>query len=121
MAEAERRETNPSQVIDDYIEAIRFNSLAGNRVYGSVLEMKTLLNRITTKARVKGVDLEDLGLPVAKLGEKLNLLHTLLLELGEVDLSGRPQGEPVEPMTLEQELRLEIEHERFYDLGEDAS
>lgn len=119
MAEAERRDTDPSQVIDDYIEATRFTRLTGPKVYGSVLAMKTLLHRILAKARIQGVDLEGMGLPVAALDEKLTALHALLLEADGVDLSGTPQGESVEPMTLEQELRLELAQERFYDLGQD--
>jgi hypothetical protein len=118
LAEAERRGTDPSQVIDEAIEATRSTRLTGAQVYGAVLTMKTLLQRILAKARIQGVDLESMGLPVAALDEKLTALHGLLLEANGVDLSGTPQGEPLEPMTLEQELRLELEQERFYDLGQ---
>lgn len=119
MAEAERRGTEPSQVIDDYIEAIRLPHLTGPQVYGSVLDMKTLLHRILAKARVNGIDLDGLGLPIAALDAKLTVLHRQLLEMNGVDLSGLPKGIPVEPMTLEQELRLELEQERGDDLGQD--
>ncbi|QQE67697.1 hypothetical protein GFS31_44100 (plasmid) [Leptolyngbya sp. BL0902] len=119
LAEAERRGTDPSQVIDEAIEATRFTRLTGAQVYGTVLAMKTLLQRILAKARIQGVDLEGMGLPVAALDEKLTALHALLLEANGVDLSGRPQGESVEPMTLAQELRLEIEQERWQTLDQD--
>lgn len=78
--------------------------------------MKTLLNRILVQARVKGVDLENVGLPINALSEELHAHHLLILDLNEVDSDGSPP-DALEPMTLEQELRLEIEHERFYDPG----
>jgi len=116
MAEAERRGTDPSAVIEGYVNAARMAGLGADRIYGSVLRMKTLLHRIVAQARVKGVDLEDLGLPINALSEELNALHRLILELNGVALDGGPQAD-LEPMTLEQELRLEIAHERFYDRG----
>ena len=112
MAEAERRGAEPSQVIDDYIEATRLPHLTGPQIYGSVLDMKTLLHRILAKARVNGIDLDRMGLPIAALDAKLTMLHRQLLETNGVDLSGLPKGIPVEPMTLEQELRLELELEQ---------
>lgn len=118
MAEAERRGTDPSAVIEGYVNAARIAGLGADRIYGSVLGMKTLLQRIMAQARVKGVDLETLGLPINALSEELNALHRLILELNGVDLDGGPP-DVSEPMTLEQELRLEIEHERFNDLGQD--
>ena len=116
MAEAERKETDPGSVIDGYINTIRIARLGADRLYGSVLALKTLLNRVVVQARVKGTDLEKMGLPVAELAEKFNALHRLILELNDVDLDSGPQ-EDLEPMTLERELRLEIEHERC--LGQD--
>lgn len=116
MAEAERRETDPSAVIDSYVSTGRIARLGADRIYGSVLKMKTLLNRILVQARVKGVDLENVGLPINALSEELHAHHLLILDLNEVDLDGSPP-DALEPMTLEQELRLEIEHERFYDPG----
>ena len=118
MAEAERRGTDPSAVIEGYVNAARMAGLGADRIYGSVLRMKTLLNRIPAQARVKGIDLENLGLPVHALSEELNALHRLILDLNGVDLDDGPQAD-LEPMTLERELRLEMEHERFYDRGQD--
>lgn len=116
MAEAERRGTDASAVIEGYVNAARIAGLGADRIYGSVLGMKNLLHRIVAQARVKGVDLENLGLPINALSEELNALHRLILELNGVALDGGPHAD-LEPMTLEQELRLEIEHERFYDRG----
>lgn len=118
MAEAERRGTDPSAVIEGYVNAARMAGLGADRIYGSVLRMKTLLHRIPAQARVKGIDLENLGLPVHALSEELNALHRLILDLNGVALDGGPQAD-LEPMTLERELRLEMEHERFYDRGQD--
>jgi hypothetical protein len=86
------------------------------RIYGAVLAMKTLLNRMEAQARLQGIDLAAMGLPVASLADQLNALHRLILDLNDVDLDRDPQAD-LEPMTLERELRLEIEHERF--LGQD--
>lgn len=118
MAEAERRGTDASTVIEGYVNAARMAGLGADRIYGSVLGMKSLLHRILAQARVKGVDLENLGLPINALSDKLNALHRLILELNGVDLNDSPQAD-LEPMTLERELKLEIEQERFYDLGQD--
>jgi len=116
MAEAERKETDPGSVIDGYINTIRIARLGADRLYGSVLDLKTRLNRLLAQARRQGVDLKAMGLPVVALEDKLNALHRLILELNDVDLDSGSQ-EDLEPMTLERELRLEIEHERC--LGQD--
>lgn len=116
-AEAERRESDLSTVIEGYINTVRIAGLGADRIYGSVLEMKTLLNRVVVQARVNGADLEEMGLPIKALSDKLNALHRLILALNQVELDNGPQAD-LEPMTLERELRLEIEHERLYDLGQ---
>lgn len=116
MAEAERREIDPSQVIDDYVNLARIAGLGGGRIYGSVLAMKTWLHQLLTQARLNGVDLEAMSRPVNALHEELNALHRLVLELNEVELNGGPQ-DVSDPMTLDRELRLELEHERLDDQG----
>lgn len=116
-AEAERRESDLSTVIEGYINTVRIAGLGADRIYGSVLEMKTLLNRVVVQARVNGADLEEMGLPIKALSAKLNALHRLILALNQVELDSGPQAD-LEPMTLERELRLEIEHERLYNLGQ---
>ncbi|QQE67429.1 hypothetical protein GFS31_41420 (plasmid) [Leptolyngbya sp. BL0902] len=116
MAEAERRETDPSSVIESCLNTVRIAERGSERIYGAVLAMKTLLNRMEAQARLQGIDLKAMGLPVASLADQLNALHRLILELNDVDLDLDPQAD-LEPLTLERELRLEIEHERF--LGQD--
>jgi hypothetical protein len=112
MAEAERRETDPSSVIEGCLNTVRIAGRGSERIYGAVLAMKTLLNRMEAQARLQGIDLAAMGLPVESLSDQLNALHRLILGLNDVDLAGGPQSE-LEPLTLERELRLEIEHERF--------
>lgn len=113
MAKAKREGISPSKVIQDYLDGNGPGGRTSDRLYGAVLQMKTVVNRISAKAKVKGIDLDQNGIPVKELYDQLQKVHFLILEMNGVDLSGKPQGEPVEPMTLEQELRLELEHERF--------
>lgn len=122
MAKAKREGISPSRVIQDYLDGNGPSGRTSDRLYGAVLQMKSLVNQMSAKAKIKGIDLDQNGIPVKELYDQLQKVHRLILETNGVDLSGTPQGQPVEPMTLEQELRLEIEHERFYDLGQgDAS
>jgi hypothetical protein len=114
MAEAGRRETDPSSVIEGCLNTVRMAGRGSERIYGAVLAMKTLLNRMEAQARLQGIDLAAMGLPLESLADQLNALHRLILDLNEVDLDGGPQAD-LEPMTLERELRLEIEHERCLD------
>lgn len=110
MAEAERRGISPSQVVQDALEPKDIATFTADSVYGAVLQMKAEINQILALSRLQGRELGGIEGQLNDITERLSDIQLLVLKLNQVDLSG--EADP-EPMTLEKELKLEIEAERF--------